>query len=77
MGKKKDKANKNIEKLINELVSYQEAYVGSANCPYTFHLLGADDIEKPKSCHLIGCESCKENFYIKINENLQEKYIVL
>lgn len=76
MGKKRDKANKNIERLIDELVSYEESYVGQSNCPYLFGLFGAKNLEKPTNCSNIGCESCKEDFFIRVNEELRKKYIV-
>ena len=76
MGAKRNLANKHIEELINELVAYEEAHVTDSNCPYMYNLLGADDIQKPVDCHMVGCESCKEDFYQKVNENLRERCIV-
>lgn len=74
MGKKRDIANKNIETLIDELVAYEESYVGSACCPYKFDLFGADGIEEPKNCE--DCISCKEDFFLQVNNNLRKRYIV-
>lgn len=74
MGKKRDLANKNIETLIDELVAYEESYVSSSCCPYRFNLFGANNIEKPKSCE--DCASCKENFFLQVNDNLRERFIV-
>ena len=74
MGKKRDLANKHIEELIDELVAYEENYVGDSNCPYRFNLVGADGIEKPKSCE--DCISCKEDFFLQVNNNLRKKFIV-
>ena len=75
MGKKRDLANKHIETLINELVSYEESYTG-CNCPYKINsfLIGADGIEKPKSCE--DCISCKEDFFLEVNNNLRKRFIV-
>lgn len=74
MGKKRDLANKHIKELIDELVAYEESYVGNSNCPYRFDLFGADGIEKPKSCE--DCIGCKENFFLQVNNNLRKKFIV-
>lgn len=74
MGKKRDLANKHIEVLIDELVAYEESYVTNSNCPYVYNLFGADEIEKPRSCE--DCETCKENFYLQVNNNLRERFIV-
>lgn len=74
MGKKRDIANKNIETLIDELVAYEESYVSGSNCPYRFDLFGADGIEKPKDCE--DCISCKEDFFLQVNNNLRERFIV-
>lgn len=74
MGKKRDIANKNIETLIDELVAYEESYVTNSNCPYAYNLFGADGIEKPRSCE--DCVTCKENFYLQVNNNLRERFIV-
>ena len=75
MGKKRDRANQNIQTLINELVSYEESYIG-CNCPYKMSLFGADNISKPLSCSNVGCESCKEDFFIQVNDNLGKRFIV-
>jgi hypothetical protein len=74
MGKKRDIANKHIEQLIDELVAYEKSYVGRSNCPYIFTLFGAEEIEKPKSCD--DCETCKEDFYLQVNNNLRKLFIV-
>ncbi len=74
MGKKRDIANKHIEILIDELVAYEESYVGRSCCPYKFTLFGAKEIEKPKSCE--DCETCKEDFYLQVNNNLRKRFIV-
>ena len=34
MGKKRDKANENIEILIGELIDARKEALGSGNCPY-------------------------------------------
>lgn len=74
MGKKREQANKNIEWLIDNLVDYMEGYVTKSNCPYKFHLMGTENITPPTTCN--DCESCKEDFYIRVKNNLREKYIV-
>lgn len=74
MGKKRDIANKHIEELIDELTAYEESYVGRSNCPYLFTLFGADEIKKPKSCD--DCASCKEDFFLQVNNNLRKRFIV-
>ena len=74
MGKKRNIANKHIEKLIDELVAYEESYVGNSCCPYKFNLFGADEIEKPKSCD--NCMVCKEDFFLRVNNNLRKQFIV-
>lgn len=74
MGKKRDIANKHIEQLIDRLVAYEEGYVGRGCCPYKFALFGADNIKKPNQCD--DCESCKEYFFLEVNNNLRKRFIV-
>ena len=76
MGKKRDLANKHIEKLIDELVSYEEAYVSRSCCPLKFNLFGAERIDRPSNCAQMDCESCKEDFYLQVNSNLRKRFIV-
>ena len=74
MGKKRDLANKHIEELIDELVAYEESYVGNSCCPYKFNLFGADSMREPDQCD--DCMSCKEYFFLQVNNDLRERFIV-
>lgn len=74
MGKKRDLANEHIVDLVRNMVGYMQGYVGNANCPYKFNLLGAKNIKKPKKC--IDCESCKEDFWIDLEANLLDDNVV-
>ena len=74
MGKKRDRANAHIETLIDELVAYEEAYVGSDNCPYKFDLFGSINIKKPELCD--DCTLCKKDFFEEVTGYLLETYIV-
>lgn len=76
MGKKRDLANKNIVDLVYNLVGYMKGYVGSCNCPYTYKLLGAENFTKPKDCHVLGCETCKEDFYTALTSELLDRNVV-
>lgn len=71
MGKKRDLANKNIERLIDEYVDTVERY-NTANCIYEIHILGCN--EQAKCMH--NCGTCKEFFYERQKENLRDMFIV-
>lgn len=66
MGKKRDLANKHIELLIDELVDTRE----SNNIGYCCHY---DECNK---C-IHDCETCKEEYFENMKENLREKYLVV
>ena len=68
-------ANHRIECLIMHMVGYMKGYVGSANCPYKFGLLGSTTLEKPE-CHSWSCETCKEQFYEDLEQQLIRDYTV-
>lgn len=66
MGKKRDLANMHIEILIDELVDTRE----SMNRSYCCH-----SNECNKCIH--DCETCKEEYFANMKENLREKYLVV
>ncbi len=66
MGKKRDLANKHIEILIDELVDIRES---NDRC-YCCH-----PDERNKCSH--DCETCKEEYFENMKENLKEKYLVV
>ena len=68
MGKKRDKANENIEILIGELIDARKEALGSGNCPYYNN----------RPCEENGndCYVCKDNYFGKMEEELLEEYIV-
>jgi len=72
MGKKRDLANKNIEKLIDEYVDTVESY-NKPNCVKCIPMLG--DQEDEITC-IHNCESCKEYFYLNKKEQLREMFLV-
>ena len=74
MGKKRDLANEHIVDLVSNLVGYMRGYVGSANCPYEYNLLGSEDFDKPIKC--INCESCKDDFWVHLESILLAKNVV-
>lgn len=71
MGKKRDKANENIEILIDELVSERVSNLGS-DCPYYSAEI------KPCKCKKYDndCNWCKEQWGEDIRERLLKQYIV-
>lgn len=69
-------ANTNINVLVHNLVGYMQSYVSDSCCPHKFNLTGSDDIEKPISCADCDCESCKEQFWSELEENLLESYVI-
>lgn len=74
MGKKRDLANKHIVDLVSNLVGYMRGYVGSANCPYKFNLLGSENLKKPIKC--VDCESCKDDFWVDLESELLDRNVV-
>ena len=66
MGRKRDLANEHIELLIDELVDTRE----SNNRGYCCH---PDERNK---C-INDCETCKEEYFENMKENLREKYLVV
>lgn len=76
MGKKRDLANSHIVDLVSNLIGYMQNYVGSANCPYQYHLVGAENIEMPEDCCRCDCEKCKHDFWIHLESDLLEKNVV-
>lgn len=69
MGKKRDKANENIELLIDELMDTKFSALG-CNCPYSYEKV------RPYSNYDNDCEWCKEDWKAKETERLLVKYIV-
>lgn len=69
MGKKRDKANKNIEILIGELIDARKEALGSGSCPYY-------NFNRPCEENGDDCYECKENYFVKMKEGLLKEYIV-
>lgn len=69
MGKKRDKANENIEILIDELITEKLSNLGN-NCPYW-----RDDI-RPCEKYSNDCSWCKEQWGEDKRERLLDEYIV-
>lgn len=74
MGKKRDLANEHIVDLVSNMIGYMQGYVGYCNCPYKYKLLGAEKFVKPTKCS--DCETCKHNFWIGLEAELLDKYVV-
>lgn len=74
MGKKRDLANEHIVDLVSNMIDYMQGYVGNCNCPYKYRLLGAENLSKPNKCS--DCEKCKSDFWIDLESELLEKYVV-
>lgn len=70
-----NRSNQRIRCLIDILVAYMRAYVGSSNCPYKYKLIMADDIEKP-DCPSSYCEDCKDEFFEKLTNKLIDNYVI-
>lgn len=70
MGKKRDRANKNIENLILELIGAMKEALGDAYCPY------GGDGNPQNDCEHISCSDCKEKYFDEMRERLLEEYIV-
>lgn len=71
MGKKRDRANKNIEKLVDEYVDTVE----NLNRTYCVNYLNFPG-KYPKTECIHDCETCKEDFYLSQKERLRDMYIV-
>lgn len=69
MGKKRDKANENIEILIDELIDARKEALGASNCPFY-------NTTKPCKENENDCFGCKDDYFEKMREELLEKYIV-
>lgn len=69
MGKKRDKANENIETLIEELVDARKEALGHGNCPYYTGQRPCEDNDN-------NCDLCKNNYYEEMRYELLKKYIV-
>ena len=69
MGKKRDKANENIEILINELITEKISNLGN-NCPYW-----RNDV-RPCEKYDNDCSWCKTQWGEDKREQLLEEYIV-
>lgn len=65
-----NKANKNIETLVCELVDYRKEALGSGNCPY---------YGENRPCEEYGndCGFCKKTTFEKEKEEMIDKYTVL
>jgi hypothetical protein len=74
MGKKRDLANKNIEKLIDEYVDTVESY-NKSNCVKCIPMLGNYNQEDEITC-IYNCESCKEYYYLNKKEQLRKMFLV-
>ena len=70
MGKKRDKANENIEILIGELIDARRKALGSGNCPYYARQ------QRPCENNDNNCDLCKDNYYEQMQTELMEEYIV-
>lgn len=68
MGKKRDKANKNIEILIDELIDVRKEALGDGNCPFQ----GCCPIDNS-----YGCNECKKRYYENMRCKLLNEYIVI
>ena len=66
MGKKRDKANANIETLIDELIDTWKL-LGDGNCPHC-GFCPPDNLE--------DCYECKKRYYENMRDRLLDKYIV-
>lgn len=69
MEKKGNKANENIEILIDEICSLKLLSFGIC-CPYSYK--GEKHCEEFKS----DCDYCKEQYVENMRENMTKKYIV-
>ena len=69
MGKKRDKANENIEVLITELIDARKSVLGRGNCPYYGN-------NRPCEENGNDCYECKDKYFGKMEEELLEEYIV-
>lgn len=69
MGKKRDKANENIEILIEELIEARKEALGTGNSPFY-------NTSRPCEENKNDCFDCKDNYFIKMREELLEEYIV-
>lgn len=70
MGKKRDKANENIEILVESLIDARKDALGNAYCPYCGNGNPEND------CENISCSDCKEKYFENMRERLLDEYIV-
>lgn len=67
MGKKRDKANENIEILIDELIEARKEALGDGNCPHC----GFCPTDNSDDCY-----ECKKRYYENMRDELLKEYIV-
>jgi len=64
---KLDKANSNIETLIENLISYIESNAGYGNCPQNENVIFA--------C-INDCEKCQHDYYENLSTKMKQEFIV-
>jgi hypothetical protein len=64
-----NKANANIEELIDKIVSFEKSQCGLGRCCY------GGLIFRPKLCEG-NCDVCKEKYYKKMYDDMLDKYYV-
>lgn len=67
MGKKREKANKNIEELIEELIEARREALGDGNFPHC----GFCPTNNSDDCY-----KCKNRYYENMRNELLKEYIV-